>query len=98
MNLECNEKMPDEETINKKIGKKVKTLYELARNKLFWEEYCCTYCNIIDFDKDWMRIHIKNIHDEFGKEKLKLLCKMCCISIDEHEVLYHEHGHKKSEC
>lgn len=56
---------------------KIRTLYELTKNKLFDKGYLCIYCNMRDSDKSWLQTHIKNIHDEFGKVTTIFNCRLC---------------------
>lgn len=46
----------------------LKTLYKMARNILFYKDYKCIHCGIVDFDKYYMRQHVKTCHDERMKE------------------------------
>lgn len=72
--------------------KRVKSLYKLARNKLFWTKYYCMYCCMLDSDKKWMKKHIHNLHDECGKS-IKIFscekCKFLKFNILEHEIMQH---------
>lgn len=70
--------------------KKLKTLYEISRNILFCKEYYCEYCAMIDFNKYFMRNHIREHHDVNGKEIMIFLCKKCYQSMCETEILRHE--------
>lgn len=70
--------------------RKIKTLYKLTREKLFYKEYYCNYCGMMDFDKYFMRSHIKQDHDESEKEMRKFTCKKCHESIEEIEILRHD--------
>lgn len=74
----------------------VKPLYELTRNKLFYNEYYCEYCDLKDFDFEWMKIHIKYNHDEVGVPTKIFLCKICFESITTEEIIRHViHTHIK---
>lgn len=94
MDLQCYEKIPDEKTLCCLSNKnKFQTLYKLARNKLFDKEHFCIYCGMIDFDKDWMKIHIKNNHDECGKVFPIFRCKICKRTIMRDEIMKHHIQH-----
>lgn len=95
MNLECEEKMPSEKTLNKSIGRGIKSLYKMARGKLFKKQYYCMYCDIIDFDGEWTRIHIRYNHDEIGKPITQFICKLCNETINEYEIIHHILDHSK---
>ena len=71
------------------MRKKVKTLYKLARNKLFDKQYYCMYCDMVDNDKEWMWDHIKNIHDEHGKIIREFVCKRTNDKMIEHDIINH---------
>lgn len=89
MDLNCYEQMPVEKTLELSRKNKIKTLYKLARNELFYTKYFCMYCGIIDSDKEWIQIHIKNLHDECGKAIKVFRCKMCVYTIIENEIMNH---------
>lgn len=74
MELYCYEEMATEVTLNLK---KVKTLFELATERLFWNDYYCNYCGLFDFDCNWLEIHVKYSHDESGRVKQIYRCRAC---------------------
>lgn len=69
--------------------RKVKTLYKTALEIFFHKSYYCVYCEMIDFNKYFIRNHIKECHDEYGREIRKYTCKTCYESITEIEILSH---------
>lgn len=75
-----------------------KTLFKLTRKQLFRKEYFCTYCDMIDFDKEWMWKHVKNIHDESGNLIRFFVCKNCNIKIIENDIINHISKHTKYTC
>lgn len=70
----------------------MKTLFELATKKLFYKEYMCYYCEMLDFEKQKMIQHIIAKHDETGsKIKLKIFyCKTCHQNVRTNEFIYHK--------
>lgn len=68
----------------------VKTLYKLARAELFYKDYYCLYCGIMDHDKDYMREHVKTYHDEIEKERRMFRCRKCYRAMKEYKILAHE--------
>lgn len=89
MDLKCHEQMPDEKTMDLSRKTIIKTLYKLARKKLFKKEYFCMYCGMLDFDKEWMQIHIKNFHDEFIKIVTMFQCKICGETVMKNDIITH---------
>lgn len=75
---------------------KLKTLYELARAKLFEKSYYCEYCGMEDFDKYFMIDHINTYHDIGGKAITMFNCIKCHLSMSEMELLVH-HAIKTNE-
>lgn len=69
---------------------KVKSLYKLTRELLFYKEYYCEHCGMMDFDKYYIRRHIKYEYDEYNKEKRMFTCKKCYETMQEFEILKHE--------
>lgn len=86
MNLQCHEEMPNEITLKKR---KIKNLYKLAREELFNKNYFCVYCGMLDLDKEWMQIHIKNFHDECSKIISIFQCKMCKHTLMGNKIIKH---------
>lgn len=70
--------------------RKVNKLYKLAREILFEKHYYCIQCNMINYDKHFMRNHIKIYHDEWEMEMRMFRCKRCYKEMDEKEILAHE--------
>lgn len=68
---------------------KMKTLYKLSRNILFNKTYFCIYCGMMDFNKEWLTIHIRNFHDDAGKITSLFQCKLCNQTINENEIVNH---------
>lgn len=75
--------------------RKLKSLYKLARNEAFIKDYWCIYCDIMEFDKDYMDEHVKYYHDEIGKAIRLFRCRKCYWAkmfekdIMEHIAKYH---------
>lgn len=88
--LYCHERMPDEKALH---TKKVKTLFKLARNMLFEKDYYCMHCGLTDFDKDYMKVHVKNHHDEYSQPIQKFRCKNCWQNTKEEEIIQHHTKH-----
>lgn len=78
----------------------MKTLYKLARKKLFVKTYFCGYCDFIDFDKQFMRGHVRHYHDETGNVITLFICKLCHFqkTCAENEIIRHifkNHGNEQ---
>lgn len=73
------------------MSKIVKKLYKLSRNALFVKVYFCMYCQMLDYNKQWMQQHMKSEHDEHGKLIRMFECKKCSCAMIENEIIYHEH-------
>lgn len=69
--------------------RKIKSLYKLTRNFLFTKIYYCMYCDMIDFEKQWLQKHIWEFHDECGKIIRLFECKKCRKRVFEHKILKH---------
>lgn len=89
MDLQCYENMPNEKTLDLPHKDKTKTLYKLARSKIFGKHYCCVYCGMMDFDGEWLQIHVKNFHDECGIAIPMYECKICKHMIMKNEIIKH---------
>lgn len=87
MDLQCYEKMPNEWTI--KCNKTTKSLFKLARNALFDKNYFCEYCEISDYDKNWIQIHIKYNHDESSILSKIFECKKCFGKVEKEQLINH---------
>lgn len=92
MDLICYEKMHSEATMDRGVKYKVRKLFKITREKLFKEEYYCLYCGILDFDYDWLHIHIKNCYDEFGKVIKMFHCKHCAKIVERKKNNYALYG------
>lgn len=84
MDLKCFE-----ETNGIWFNNRVKSLFKITRDILFYTEFCCEYCSMKDFDHEWMKIHIKYEHDEFGIPTTQFLCKICLETVSNEEILRH---------
>ena len=71
--------------------KKIKTLYKLSRKKLFEKSYLCKFCEMIDYEKEYIQKHIEQYHDENSKYTKILECKKCGDYMTEEKVIYHYH-------
>lgn len=69
--------------------KKLKTLYKLSRDRLFQNDFYCIYCGVMDFDKYFIRDHIKNYHDESGREIKMFRCNKCSHTVMKNEIIKH---------
>lgn len=69
---------------------KMKTLYKLARSKMFYNNYNCPYCGMMDFDKEYMNGHVKFYHDEIGRSRKMFTCRKCLKTMNENKILAHE--------
>lgn len=58
---------------------KIKTLYELAKNKLYKLncDYQCGFCGLLDYDKYYVRGHIRYKHSDYEKELKIYRCRRC---------------------
>lgn len=72
-----------------------KSLFKLARNKLFEKEYYCSYYCTIDLNKEYMSTHITHNHDEYGKAIKLFYCRKCNVSIEKNEITVHLFTHLK---
>lgn len=88
IDLRCYESMS--KNLNETEMKKVKTLYKLTRNKLLYKDYYCNYCGMKDFNKYFMKNHVKTLHDENDKEVKIFRCKICGHEMAENEIIMHE--------
>lgn len=68
---------------------KVKDLYKLTRKVLFHKQYFCVYCDMIEYNKNWLEKHIYNIHDEYGKIIKIFNCRQCNRNVFEDNILKH---------
>lgn len=74
---------------------KLKPLYKLTREILFDKDYRCKFCGMTDFDKYYMKNHVKEYHDENSKELKLFMCKKCYKSMIEMEIFTHECNFKQ---
>lgn len=68
----------------------MKSLYKLTREKLFIKSYLCIYCGMKDFEKDWMRQHVKHHHDERAVVARIFICKKCFEDVRESSLVEHQ--------
>lgn len=83
--LRCNEIMTNDYQLCRP-----KTLYEIARDTLFTKNFYCIYCNMMDYDDDWIQIHTKHCHDEVGITITMFQCKKCSKQMFEKDIVLHE--------
>lgn len=74
---------------------KLNPLYKLTREILFDKDYRCKFCGMTDFDKYYMKNHVKEYHDENSKELKLFMCKKCYKSMIEMEIFTHECNFKQ---
>lgn len=55
------------------------------------------YCQMIDYNKDWMQNHIKFDHDEHGKVIRLFICNQCNHTMIEFDILHHTLQHESGK-
>lgn len=66
---------------------RLKTLYKLARNKLFEKIYFCVDCSKLD--PKLLEQNKEYLHDEHNNVIRMFMCKKCQSTMKESEIIYH---------
>lgn len=77
------------------MSEKIKSLYKLSRKIFFEEIYFCMHCQMLEYNKHWLREHIKFEHDIHSDIIRMFICKKCNSAMIETDILHHL---VKSDC
>lgn len=60
------------------MAQKIKSLYNLTLRMLFYKQYYCIYCDILEFEKEYIWNHVTYYHSDDGVGMVKrFICKKC---------------------